>query len=67
MLILVGHGSKRQGGTNPGLTALVAALQARRIFAEVRVAVLHGAPDPGQAMAGLRASEVILAPKVSPT
>ncbi len=58
----MGHGSKRQDGTNPGLTALVAALQARRIFAEVRAAVLYGAPDPGQALAGLRTSGVILAP-----
>lgn len=61
-LILVGHGSKRLGGANPGLTALVATLQARRIFAEVRAAVLYGAPDPEQALVGLRASEVILAP-----
>lgn len=61
-LILVGHGSNRRNGANPGLTAHVAALQARRIFAEVRAAVLYGAPDAEQALAGLRAPEVTLAP-----
>jgi len=58
----VGHGSKKRGGANPGLTAHVAALRARRIFAEVRAAVLYGAPNPEQALAGLRVPEVILAP-----
>lgn len=39
-----------------------AALRARRRFAEVRTAVLHGAPGPRDALAGLKAREVILAP-----
>ena len=58
----MGHGSNRRGGANPGLAAHVAALRGRRIFAEVRAAVLYGAPAPEQALAGLRAPEVILAP-----
>jgi sirohydrochlorin cobaltochelatase len=58
----VGHGSSEAGGADPSLLAHAAALQARRLFAEVRVAVLYGTPGPWDALAGLKARELILAP-----
>ncbi len=61
-LVLVGHGSNRDGGSNPALLAHAAALRARGIFAEVRAAALYGAPRPEQALSGLQAAEVYLAP-----
>jgi sirohydrochlorin cobaltochelatase len=37
-------------------------LRARRLFAEVRAAALHGVPGPEEALAGLKVREVIIAP-----
>ena len=61
-LVLVGHGSARDGGANAGLLAQAAGLRARRLFAEVRAAALNGAPAPAAALAGLDADRVYLAP-----
>lgn len=61
-LVLVGHGSRYNGGANPGLMAQAAALRARRLFAEVHAAALIGAPDPEAALAGLDSARVYLAP-----
>ncbi|MDP6572495.1 MAG: CbiX/SirB N-terminal domain-containing protein [Rhodospirillales bacterium] len=61
-LLLVGHGSPRDGGANRALEGHARALRRRGLFADVRAGALHGSPPLSDAFGDLGAARVYVAP-----
>ncbi|MFO1113076.1 MAG: CbiX/SirB N-terminal domain-containing protein [Rhodospirillales bacterium] len=62
VLIIVTHGSSRCDAVAEVMARHAAALRERRLFADVRTALLHGGPPPQQALAGLQGRPVYVIP-----
>lgn len=61
-MVIVAHGSSRCDAVAEVMARHAAALRERRLFAEVRTALLHGGPPPRQALAGLQGRPAYVTP-----